>query len=563
LEIEVILMKRFLLSRMLTPLRGEGGVALFVVLAILLTLSILGAIAVFTSKTEMDISGVERTERMAFYSAEAGLEKAVAMIQESYQTTGMPPSPLPAGTMNLNAYAVRYATVDMGPVEYKTLTHGIYKGLYALVKTFSVTAEATGGAYQAQSRVAMEVDDALIPLYQFAVFYEDDLEIAPSEDMVLEGRVHTNADMYLQCDKSLKIDSYTTAAGNMYHGRHPDSGKSDGDGDVLIKDGPGDYQNMKNEDGTWLDCTDPDWVFSSYQRWDGRVEDRAHGNSELYLPVVQEGESRDLIKRGSESEGSYEHKADLKFVDGAVYAKGDDDDEWVDVTAEMEADGILTYGSFYNYREGKWISSYDIDISQLNNSVHWPENGIVYAAHTDQDAGAIRLVNGQELAGPLTVATENPLYTLGHYNTQKKQPASLLCDAFNVLSTRWDDSKSTKSLSYRRAGNTTVNACFMAGTVPSGNDHYSGGLENLPRFLEKWTNSTFTYYGSMVCLWESQQATGTWFYGGSYYTAPNRAWAFDTMYLDPALLPPGTPQVNSVMRGRWIHKLAAAHMWEG
>jgi hypothetical protein len=554
-------MKPCLLSRMLTPLKGEGGVVLFVVLSILLTLSILGAIAVFTSKTEMDISGVERTERMAFYSAEAGLEKAVAMVQESYQTTGMPPSPLPAGIMNLNGYAVKYATVDMGPVEYKTLSNGVYKGLYALVKTFSVASEATGGAYQARSRVGMEVDDALIPLYQFAIFYEDDLEIGPSEDMTIEGRVHTNGDMYLQCDKSLKLDSYTTSAGNIYHGRHPDSGKSDSDGDVLIKDGPGDYQSMENEDGTWLDSTDPDWVFSSIQRWDGRVEDRNHGSSELYLPVVQEGEPLDLIKRGSESEDSYEHQADLKFVDGAVYSKNDEGD-WEDVTAFMEADGILTYGSFYNYREGKWISSYDIDISQLNGSGYFPENGIIYAAHTDQDEGAIRLVAGTRLAGPLTVATENPLYTLGNYNTIQKQPASLLCDAYNVLSNSWDDSKSTKSLSYRRAGNTTVNACFMAGIVPSGSDHYSGGLENLPRFLEKWTNTTFSYEGSMVCLWESQQAIGTWFYGGSYYTAPNRDWAFDTMYLDPALLPPGTPQVNSVMRGRWIHKLAAAHLWE-
>jgi len=555
-------MKPCLFPRMLTPLKGEEGVALFVVLAILLILSVLGTIAVFVSKTEVDISGVERTERMAFYAAEAGLEKALAVIQECYKTTGMPPSPLPAGTMELNGYAVKYATVDMGPAEYQSLNHGVYKGLYALVKSFSATAEATGGAYQARSAVAMEVDDALIPLYQFAVFYEDDLEIGPSEDMTLEGRVHTNSDLYLQCDKTLKIDSYTTAAGNIYHGRYSDSGKSESDGDVLIKDGPGDYQNMKNEDGSWLDCTDPDWVFSSYQRWDGKVEDSYHGRSELYLPVVMEGESSDLIKRGSESEDSYEHRADLKFVGGAVYSKNDEGD-WEDVTASMEAAGILTYGSFYNYREGRYISSYDIDISELNGSGYWPDNGIIYAAHTDGENGAIRLVEGQQLAGPLTVATENPLYTLGHYNTQQKKPAALLSDAYNVLSTSWDDSKSTKSLSYRRAGHTTVNACIVTGIVPSGDGHYSGGLENLPRFLEKWTNATFSYLGSMVCLWESQQATGTWFYGGSYYTAPKRDWTFDTMYLDPALLPPGTPQVNTVQRARWKHQLASLHMEEG
>ena len=552
-------MKRRFLSRMLAPLRGEDGLALFIVLSIVLLLSVVGMVAVIRSKTEVDISGVERTERMAFYAAEAGMEKAIAVIQESYMTTGLPPDPLPSGTMELEGYTVSYTTVDKGPAEEKTLTHGAYEGLYALVKTYTIVADATGGAYNARSRLTQVVEDALIPLFQFAVFYEGDLEIAPPTQMNLEGRVHTNSDMYLQSDNGLEIDSYTTASGNIYHGRHPDSGKSESDGDVLIKDAADDYQNMKNEDGTWLDSTDPTWISSALDRWDGLVEDSHLGRSELHMPVVTEGEPLDLIKRGSESADSYEHKAGLKFVGGQVYhwEVVGEEGQWEDVTAEMTAQGILTNGSFYNYREGQWISSYDIDISKLNGSGYWPDNGIIYAAHTDGENGAIRLVQGQQLAGPLTVATENPLYTLGHYNTQQKQPAALLSDAYNVLSTSWDDSKSTKSLSYRRAGHTTVNACIMTGIVPSGDGHYSGGLENLPRFLEKWTNKTFTHQGSMVCLWESQQATGTWYYGGSYYTAPQRDWGFDEMYLDPTLMPPGTAMVNTVQRERWIHQLAS------
>ena len=91
------------------------------------------------------------------------------------------------------------------------------------------------------------------------------------------------------------------------------------DGDVLIRDAADDYQNMQNEDGTWLDATDPDWVSSSFVRWDGLVEDSQHGRSELFMPVVTEGEPLDLIKRGSESGDSYEHQAGLKFVDGQVY----------------------------------------------------------------------------------------------------------------------------------------------------------------------------------------------------------------------------------------------------
>jgi hypothetical protein len=75
-------------------------------------------------------------------------------------------------------------------------------------------------------------------------------------------------------------------------------------------------------------------------------------------------------------------------------------------------------------------------------------------------------------------------------------------------------------------------------------------LENLPRFLENWTSRTLKFRGSMVDLWESQQATGKWTYG-SVYTAPNRDWGFDTDLLDPNKLPPGTPMVNIVVKKQW------------
>ncbi|HEX9912910.1 MAG TPA: hypothetical protein VGB01_06665, partial [candidate division Zixibacteria bacterium] len=58
---------------------------------------------------------------------------------------------------------------------------------------------------------------------------------------------------------------------------------------------------------------------------------------------------------------------------------------------------------------------------------------------------------------------------------------------------------------------------------------------------------------SMIDLWFSEQATGLWSYG-SFYTAPNRDWAFDTDLLNPANLPPGTPVVNVVQNVSWVKK---------
>ena len=542
---------------MLKRLKNEQGFTLLIFLSLLLMLTMIGIAAVITSTTDVDIAGNDLKSISTFYAAEAGVEKAVARIRTCYTSTGLPPSPLPSGTFNLGNLTVTYSTVDEGPATQDQLTTGAYKGLYALVKNFTVTADASHAASGAKTRIVQEVQDALIPLFQFAVFYEEDLEISPAPNMTLGGRVHTNADMYLDTYATLSIDSYTTAARNIYHGKKPGSGLPDANGDVRIKDHDGVYQNMKNGDGTWLDSNDPDWVSESLTRWGGMIEDQAHGITELNLPVVTSGDPIDLIKRGADNPSSFEHDAGLKIVDGFVLYRTRAD-TWLNVTLALTADSTLTTKTFYNDREGKWVTCYDIDISKLNGSPYFPLNGIIYASR-DQVVGteqAIRVVNGTELRSPLTVATDNPLYTLGDYNTVNKKAAALFTDALTVLSNDWDDSKSTQSLGNRVASNTKVNAAFITGNTNSEDNHYSGGLENLPRFLEKWTNKTFTYKGSMVDLWFSEQATGLWSYG-SYYTAPNRNWSFDTDFLDPTKLPPGTPMVNAVLKVSWLQKIVS------
>ena len=278
--------------------------------------------------------------------------------------------------------------------------------------------------------------------------------------------------------------------------------------------------------------------------------------TELNLPVVAAGEPVDMIEREQNNPDSYELKAGLKIVGGtASYKTGTG--TWQDVTSTLTSDGTLTTKTFYNAREQKNVTSYDIDISKLNTSGYFPSNGIIYASRatvsgTEQ---AVRLVNGSTLAAPLTVATSNPLYIQGSYNTVSKKPAAVFTDALTILSNSWNDANSTKSLSNRVASNTIANVSFLTGNTNSQNSHYSGGLENLPRFLESWSGKSFTYRGSMIDLWFSQQATGLWSYG-SYYTAPTRDWAFDVDLLNPANLPPGTPLVNIVQNLSWLRKTA-------
>ena len=110
---------------------------------------------------------------------------------------------------------------------------------------------------------------------------------------------------------------------------------------------------------------------------------------------------------------------------------------------------------------------------------------------------------------------------------------------------------------YTGFSETTVNAAFSLGpsaesTLGSGN----GQLENDIRFLEDWGGQNFTYRGSIVDLWHSQQATGNWRCCGTggtlYYTPPTRIWSYDTLFnTNP---PPGTPQGVLILRGPWAQK---------
>ena len=539
---------------MSTPVCNERGFVIITCLAILLMMAIIGTTAVMKSADDVEISGTQLRDVGALYAAEAGTEYAYAQFRNSIDSTNAPPNPLPGGTFEMDGYAVTYTTAQFDTAKQVTLTTGTYRGLYGISTQYDVLSNAQSNSTPVTNGISLRMQKVLVPLFQFAIFYEPDMEIHPGPYMKLEGRVHANGNLYLGSHSGLDITSFLTAAGAIRHGRKPGSGQALGTGSVNIKDNTGTYRNMKNTDGTWLDHDSPDWVDSSTARWDGQVQDNQHGINELYLPVAVSGDPIDIIKDASGGNpDSYENKAGLKIIDGQAYYR-QADNSWTNVTASLTSSGAISAKTFYDGRELTTINSLDIDISKLNTSAYWPANGLIYAKQTDGGVNqpATRLINGSTLKAGLTVATENPCYIKGDYNSTAKKAAAVICDAFNVLSGSWDDSKSTQVLANRVASNTTMNVSFITGNTTTGEDgnQYNGGVENLPRFLEKWDSKTFTWRGSMVDLWQSLQATGSWSYG-TYYTAPTRNWGFDQDLLNPNNLPPGTPKVNIVTKKQW------------
>jgi hypothetical protein len=254
-----------------------------------------------------------------------------------------------------------------------------------------------------------------------------------------------------------------------------------------------------------------------------------------------------LLGQGTHNPGYYHGEAGLVILtldDGSLQAFSNG----VDVTSGLVSSGILTVDTLYDARQAQGgpgeIAVTNIDLALLANSGAWPQNGLIYAAHygagTGVDAKGVRLLNGSDLAGPLTVATENSIYVQGDFNTVDKQGAAVIADAVNLLSNNWKDTK-TAGGPLPVATPTTYNMAIVSGNTDTVGSVYSGGFENLPRFHEKWDKVDCSITGSFVNTWTSQYANAPWEYDPPYYTAPRRKWAYDTGFNLVANLPPFTP----------------------
>ncbi len=547
------------------PLKNETGVATLIALIMIGMLTLIGLAAMSTSDNDVTIAGNQLKEMRAFYAAEAGLEYASAQIQNVYDSTGKAPTLMPSGSETINGCSIVYETKDNGPAVTKALSIGPYAGLNSTVKSFSVQSEATGPLGEGIVSMTMTFENQLIPIFQYAVFYDGDLEMAPGPDMTLVGRIHTNGNLYIQSSNNLNIDSYVTAAGKFLRGRKGPG--TVGAGKVYVKNASGIYKSQQDNKGNWLDATVSTWKSDALSRWGGKVQDGSHGQAKMNLPVADEtGNPHKIIERanGTANPDSYENKATLKIVDNIAFKQVAG--SWVDVTALMVATGVITYSAdkFTDGREGKKVDVTDIDIQKLYANGFAPSNGVIYFSDASASASeypALRLKNGAELGGGLTIASENPVYTVGNFNTVNKKPASLMGDALTFLSNSWDDSKSALAKTDRIASSSTVNASYFTGGQTTTSTEYGGGFENLPRFLEDWTGKTFTWKGSAVNLWEAQQAVGKW--SNAFFSEPIRNWSYDTGLDDAANHPPEAPVVKIFRCTGWQqeHVGSDSHMY--
>jgi len=182
--------------------------------------------------------------------------------------------------------------------------------------------------------------------------------------------------------------------------------------------------------------------------------------------------------------------------------------------------------------------------------------------------------------GGFTVASENPVYIQGDYNSSAADKtwttgadvaghaaAAVMADAVTLLSNNWDDRVSMVGLAAntspthvanRAASSTYYRVAISAGKnmtftypgawAPANDVGTDGGIHNFLRLVENWGvgGVTENYKGSLASLYYATYNTGFYKCCTSVYGVPTRNFFFDLDFKSPGGLPPGTPMFKDV-----------------
>lgn len=172
------------------------------------------------SMSSSRMAAVSEGQTQASYAAEGAVEAAKKSVQTAIANFAPVPT---AGAVTIEGNQVGYTITPTGFAAVTTDGSGLQRTMTG----YQISATANVDGHQATANRLVNVSS--VPLFQFAVFYNNDLEINPGPDMTLGGRVHSNGNMHLGSGSTLTVDSnYLRAVGDIYRHRKDDPNSSQG-----------------------------------------------------------------------------------------------------------------------------------------------------------------------------------------------------------------------------------------------------------------------------------------------------------------------------------------------
>ena len=205
---------------------NERGAALATALIIMSLLSAISmtVLAVVTHEARIAGSDLQRTQ--TFYAGAAAIEKMTSDFCSLYARTSRPTQ------AEFNTIAASYpveltnegfsftkpdgspnqslAPDPNGATGVVTIPSGPFSGLVASVTPYLLDTNVTQTATGTQVRLQRKINNYLIPIFQFGMFSNEDLEVHPGPPFAFNGRVHANGNLYISGDITF-LSKVTTA----------------------------------------------------------------------------------------------------------------------------------------------------------------------------------------------------------------------------------------------------------------------------------------------------------------------------------------------------------------
>lgn len=451
--------------------------------------------------------------------------------------------------------------------------------------------QPTDGGYGFRAGVRRQFQYAAVPIFQAMYFFEHDLAIYHAAPMIISGQIHSNANVYLEAmtGNPLTIQGNVSYAGNFSTTTDPPFADT-WSGYAPSADRPPTFPNGEANQTKQVSRmepigTDPASVLNTTD---------TNPNNDSLREIIEPPNGAYSDPPELAQRRIYNKAGIIINVNGAAVTVTTRNGTALNPARTTDLQNAITSRStIYDQREGKNVDVVTLDVSKVttaltiggvsgfNNTLYIHDTTPLASGNTEPKT--VRLINGGVLPdNGLTIASENPVYVQGDYNTgtttstsavpansggnpsntdsptvagYTRKPAAVMADAVMLLSNNWSDSNANKTLTSRLASHTTYNMAILAGFMPSGYQPttgaqygFSGGAINYPRFLEDWSGDSCTYFGSMVELFQSKTFTGEWD-TGVIYRPPDRRFNYDTNFNTTP--PPGSLNVSSWSRGSW------------
>jgi type IV pilus assembly PilX-like protein len=267
--------------RIAVRIERQKGVALITALLVLILISAIVVGMSWMVMTDQRLGGNNESREIAFYGAEAGMEKMTTDVANQFALKGslgaadvaaieaLVPTTLPgiqyvngAGNSTYTMQFVPDATGNPKANNATILPPSPYAGMQGLITPFTLTVAAQNTSTGSEVKLQRQVQLVAIPVFQFGIFSNSDVAFFNGPPFGFGGRTHTNGNLWLSPNAGpLYLGDRVTAVGqvirtNLENGYAVNGGNYTGNVTIATTPDP----TLANEptsapytNGTWLE----------------------------------------------------------------------------------------------------------------------------------------------------------------------------------------------------------------------------------------------------------------------------------------------------------------------